>query len=352
MNLVQQYIKETPAQLNKIIAGSSELFANVADLDIQRIILTGSGTSYHSGAQMQQLMRVKSGIQVESYYPFFITKEFLRGDNSHTLFVGISQGGSSFTTFDAMKLAKDAGCIVGTMAGEKDAYIDQLADLVMTVNIGEEHAGAKTKGFYATKLNLLLLAEYVGLGNGTITQVQLNEDMHAVEHVLDVFPNAYENAFNWVDSRKEQLAKADNIRVVGPAGLYGDVLESALKLLETCRLPVTGYDFDEFIHGVYNAIDEKSTVFFMDDGSEPRVYKILEVLSEWSDHLYIVSLNDANDDHHLGYNVQVPKELETFIFPLLFQVAASILPEVKGIDPSKPKDPQFHMKLGSKKFNH
>lgn len=352
MNLVQQYIKETPSQLNTIISGSKDLFSDIVDFDIQRIILTGSGTSYHSGTQMQQLMRIKSGIEVESYYPFFITKEFLRGDNSHTLFIGISQGGSSFTTFDAMKIAKEAGCIIGTMAGEKDAYIDQLADVILTVNIGEEHAGAKTKGFYATKLNLLLLAEYVGLGNGTVQQSQLEEDIDAVKQVLEVFPNAYERAYDWVDSRKEHLAEADNIRVVGPAGLYGDVLESALKLLETCRLPVTGYDFDEFIHGVYNAIDDKSTVFFMDDGSEPRVHKMLEVLSEWSDRLYIVSLNDTNDDHHLGYNVQVPKDLETFIFPLLFQVAASILPEVKGIDPSKPKDPQFHMKLGSKKFNH
>ncbi|MEB3364073.1 hypothetical protein SDC49_11110 [Lactobacillus sp. R2/2] len=42
------------------------------------------------------------------------------------------------------------------MAGEKDAYIDQIADEVMTVNIGEEKAGAKTKGYYSTKLNLLL----------------------------------------------------------------------------------------------------------------------------------------------------------------------------------------------------
>lgn len=352
MNLVQQYIQETPMQLQKIIDGSEKLFANVTKRGIKRIILTGSGTSYHSGVQMQQLMRVKSGIEVDAYYPFLITPEFLRGDNNDTLFIGISQGGSSFTTFDAMKIAKDKGCIIGTMAGESDAYLDQIADEIMTVNIGEEHAGAKTKGFYATKLNLLLLAEYIGLSNGTIDQMQLSNDIKDIVKILSVFQNAYDGAFTWVDTRKDQLAAADNIRVVGPAGLYGDTLESALKLLETCRIPVTGYDFDEFIHGIYNAIDEKSTVFFLDDGTEPRVHKMLEVLSDWTDNLYVVNLSGVNDDHHIGYDVNVSGDFETFIFPLVFQIMASILPEVKGIDPSKPKDPQFHMKLGSKKFNH
>ena len=161
-------MQETPKQLEMIIEGSEQLFENIAKQNIERIMITGSGTSYHSGAQVQQLMRVKSGIEVESYYPFAVTPELFNGNRKKTLFIGISQGGSSFSTYDAMKVAKEQGCIIGTMAGEKNAYIDQIADEVLTVNIGEEKAGAKTKGFYATKLNLLLLAEYIGLNNGSL----------------------------------------------------------------------------------------------------------------------------------------------------------------------------------------
>lgn len=352
MNLIQKYIKETPEQLKKIIKDSQDLFENVAEKNIKRIIITGSGTSYHSGAQMQQIMRVRSGIEVDAYYPFFITPELLRNSDKKTLFVGISQGGSSFTTYDAMKMAKEQGCTVATMAGEKNAYIDELADDVLTVNIGEEKAGAKTKGFYATKLNLLLLAEYIGLHNGTLTEAEFNQDVQDVNQALDAFPRAYENAFKWVEENKNRLSKLDNVRVVGPSSSYGDVLESALKILETCRVPVTGYEFNEFIHGVYNAIDEKSTVFFMDDGTEPRLSKMLEVLGQWSDKLYVVDFSKVDDAHKIGYDVKVPKEMQTFIFPLVFQIMASILPELRGVDPSKPKDPKFHMELGSKRYNH
>lgn len=352
MNLIQKYMQETPKQLEMIIEGSEQLFENIAKQNIERIMITGSGTSYHSGAQVQQLMRVKSGIEVESYYPFAVTPELFNGNRKKTLFIGISQGGSSFSTYDAMKVAKEQGCIIGTMAGEKNAYIDQIADEVLTVNIGEEKAGAKTKGFYATKLNLLLLAEYIGLNNGSLSQEEFNQNLKEIRSTLNLFAIAYKRAIGWVENNKESLAKADNIRIVGPDAEYGDTLESTLKLLETCRVPVTGYEFNEFIHGIYNAIDEKSTVFFIDNGEEPRITKMVDVLSQWTERLYVINLREDNNEHNFGYNVKVTKDMQTFIFPIVFQLMASILPELKNIDPSQPKDPKFHMELGSKKFNH
>lgn len=352
MNLIQSYLKETPTQLDKIVEESQSLFESVVKKDIKKIIITGSGTSYHSGLQMQQLMRVKSGISVNATYPFQITPEIFDENNSKTLFIGISQGGSSLSTYNAMEIAKNKGCIIATMAGEKDAYIDQLADDVLTVDIGEEKAGAKTKGYYATKLNLLLLAEYIGVENGHLSQSDFDADQESLKKTLKEYSIALNRSLEWVEQNKEELAKADNIRVVGPGQLYGDVLESALKLLETCRVPVTGYDFDEFIHGIYNAIDEKSTVLFMDDGSEPRVNKIVEVLGQWTGRLYVIDVSDTKDSHKFGYNVQVSKDFQTFIFPLVFQVMASVLPELKGVDPSQPKDPNFHQELGSKKYNY
>lgn len=352
MNLIQKYIQETPDQLNKVIKGSEKLFSDVKGRKVNKIIITGSGTSYHSGLQMQEVMRKRTGVEVYAFYPFMITPEVFMSDSSHTLFIGISQGGSSLSTFDAMKIAKDNGCIIATMAGEKNAYIDQLADDILTVNIGEEHAGAKTKGFYATKLNLLLLADYIGLENGNLSEAEFNNDISNLGKTLDQFSRAYKNAFDWVEEHKVKLSKMDNLRVVGPSALYGDVLEDALKILETCRIPITGYDFDEFIHGIYNAIDEKSTIFILDDGTEPRVKRMVEVLGDWTNNIYVININVAKYDNGFGYGVNVPKDFETFIFPMLLQVMASSVPELMGVDPSEPKDPNFHMKLGSKKYNH
>ena len=100
------------------------------------------------------------------------------------------------------------------------------------------------------------------------------------------FQAVYETSLKWISANQERLVTAKEIRVTGPAAIYGDVLESALKLLETMRCPVSGYEFEEFIHGIYNAINEDSMVFILDNGDEPRSEKMKEVLSEWSDTIF------------------------------------------------------------------
>ncbi|RGW81523.1 SIS domain-containing protein [Lactobacillus amylovorus] len=143
---IKKYLSETPETLTRLLNNSKDLFKEVSHQDIKRIIVTGSGTSYHSGAEMQQLMREKSGILVEAYYPFMITRDLFKFDTSKTLLVGVSQGGSSFTTLDAMKIAKEKGCKIATISADKPAYIDQVADYPLTIDIGRELAGPKTEG--------------------------------------------------------------------------------------------------------------------------------------------------------------------------------------------------------------
>ena len=84
---IKKYLNETPDALVRLLNNSKELFEKVSHQDIKRIIITGSGTSYHSGTEMQQLMREKSGVLVEAYYPFMITSDLFKFDTSKTLLV-------------------------------------------------------------------------------------------------------------------------------------------------------------------------------------------------------------------------------------------------------------------------
>ncbi|MCX8722379.1 SIS domain-containing protein [Lactobacillus sp. B4005] len=349
MNGIITNLKETPEQLVKLIDCSKDLFEETVSHNITKIFITGSGTSYHSGEQMQQKMREKSGIPVEAYYPFKLTKEIFETnpDNAHTLFIGISQEGGSLTTFNAMNLAKKYGCLIATMSGDSQAYINTIADEILTVDIGKETVGPKTKGYYATKLNLLLLAEYIGLQNGTITNNQFENDLKDLNATLNQFPIALNKAINWVNSHKNEFSGAHDIRLSGPAALYGDVLESTLKILETCRLPITGYEFNEFIHGIYNAVNNQSTLFFIDDGTEPKINLLVKILGEWTEKIYLVRGNGPSEDKIFSYGLDILPQFETFIYPIVFQVIAALVPEISGIDPSIPKDPAFHQKMGS-----
>ncbi|WP_313509935.1 SIS domain-containing protein [Enterococcus sp.] len=348
---IEEYLQETPKKMNEIIEKSEALFAKIKTENIDHIYLTGSGTSYHSALQMAPQMQKILQIEVTAVYPFMITESTFLGNTQNTLVVGISQGGSSYSTYNAMKLAKSKGCITASMAGETEAFIDEMADYILTVYCGPEKAGAKTKGFYCTKLNLLLMALYIGLEQGTVSLDNFDKQIKFVKDTAKQFDGVYNQSLQWITANQEQLVHAKEIRITGPATLYGDVLESALKLLETMRCPVSGYEFEEFIHGIYNAINEDSMVFILDNGEEQRSTKMKEVLSEWSDHIFLITTYES-DKADLVLPAASEPSFATFTSIILFQLICAKIPQLRGVDPSVPKDPQFHMKLGSKKFNH
>lgn len=350
MASIQGYLQETPSKLLEIIERGEELFAEVKKEKITKILLTGSGTSFHSALQMAPQMQKLLKLEVRAVYPFTINEATFLENNGETLVVGISQGGSSYSTYNAMKLAKNSGCITASMAGEEQAFIDEMADFVLTVHCGSEKVGAKTKGFYCTKLNLLLLALYLGVEQGTVSKETFEQQLDGVKSAAEQFSKVYDTSVQWISANKERLVQAKEIRVTGPAAIYGDVLESALKMLETMRCPVSGYEFEEFIHGIYNAINEDSMVFILDNGDEPRSEKMKEVLSEWSENIFLITTYDSKQAD-LVLPATAEQDFMTFNVIILLQLICGEIPALRGVDPSTPKDPQFHMKLGSKKFN-
>ncbi|MFL6562299.1 MAG: SIS domain-containing protein [Bacillus sp. (in: firmicutes)] len=348
---IQDYMQETPGKMKEIIQQADQLFAEVRTKDIDRIVVTGSGTSFHSGLQTQNIMQHFAGVRVDAYYPFAINKETFLGDSSKTLVVGISQGGSSYSTYNAMKIAKEAGCLTASMAGQEDALIDEVADFVLTVQCGEELSGAKTKGFYCTKLNLTLLALQLARETGRLSKEDYDNEISELEKTADQFLKTYDTSLQWIETNKEKLAQAKDIRVIGTSEIYGDTLESALKLLETMRIPVTGYEFEEFIHGIYNAVNEDSTIIILDTGVEKRVEKMVEVLSGWTEHIYVIGSNEDGNSQNMKAEFVNHPNYKTYEYIIPIQLICAEIPPLRGVEPSIPKDPKFHQKLGSKKLS-
>ncbi len=83
-------------------------------------------------------------------------------------------------------------------------------------------------------------------------------------------PTLIEASQAWVLNHARPLIDSADIRLTGPARLFGTVQEGALKMLETLRCPVAGYEFEEFIHGIYNAFDERSTLIMLDPFPDER----------------------------------------------------------------------------------
>lgn len=350
MNSIVDYIRETPEKMHHILKMSEDLFEEIKVESFDRIVLTGSGTSYHAGVQCKKFLQSVLKVEVEALYPFMITDDYLESADVNTLVVGISQGGSSYSTYRAMEKAKEKGCKVASMAGMEQALIDEVADYVLTIHCGPEEAGAKTKGFTCTKLNIFLLGIEVALERQLIDKNTHQAYLAELQKVINGYDKVYQQSIEWVERNKEKLASTKEMRIVGTEDVFGNVLEGALKLLETLRVPVSGYEFEEFVHGIYNAVNEDSTLLFIDTGKEERMGTLISTLSEWTSHVFLIS--NGKETKGEGLNLALEDNLfNDMLYIVPIQLICGVVPQIKGIDPAVPKDRDFHRKLKSKKLD-
>lgn len=106
---VEDYMNETPARLLAMLTQTREdlwqAAKALADRGISRIILTGSGTSYHGALTARSFMQQWCGIPVDVYWPFLLD-EMALSLSGKALVIGISQGGGSLSTLAAMERAR------------------------------------------------------------------------------------------------------------------------------------------------------------------------------------------------------------------------------------------------------
>lgn len=327
MSTIENYLFQTPKFIRNIVTENIEI-----DLEenYRFLYLVGSGSSYNAAKQVAYTMQKIIKIPVIAKYPFEI-KEELFSLPSKTLVVGISQSGASVSTHDALKYAKTTGCRTLALAGERDSYIGKEADYCILLGIPSENAGPKTLGYTITKLRLLQLAYY-------LKRRSLPEEYKNLSNQYNL---VLDNVKAWFFKHADELEKCSDIRVVGSSRAYGDTLESSLKLLETLRIHVTGYDYEEFIHGIYNSINKDTYLIFLDTKHCSNFDKLLHLLNRWTNHIYFF-----NDINLLG--TEEDEVCVNFIYPVVSEYISAKLPELEGYDASIPKDKEFHFEMKSK----
>lgn len=326
-NKIESYLLQTPDFIKKIVDQNINIKLQE---NYQFVYLVGSGSSYNAAKQVAYTMQKIVGASVDAKYPFEI-KEKLFSSPSKTLIIGISQSGASVSTYEAMDYAKGVGCTTLALTGEPDSYVDKFADYHMFLNIPIEKAGPKTLGYTITKLRLLQLAYFM---KGSLLP-------HEYAILSDQYNLVLNNAKMWFSKHAVELKNCNDIRVIGSSKVYGDTLESALKLLETLRIHVTGYNYEEFIHGIYNSVNENTYLIFLDPKHCSNFNELFQLLNRWTNHIYYF-----DDVDLLGMQENIV--CNNFIFPILAEYISAKLPELKGYDASIPKDKNFHSEMKSK----
>lgn len=353
------YICETPEVLTHIIDNRKEITREFVeefkDKDIEQIYVIGSGTSYHAGLSAKNYLEEVLNMKVFCMYP----TQFHRSEkvfNKKTLVIGMSQGGQSLSTVEGLDAATAQGLYTAAVSENPTALVFEHAATKTRIEVGNEKCGAKTKGYAGTTVTLMMMLSEWAIAKGILSEESFEGYKERMFKVIGNMPNIVDAATEWYGRIKDEFLPAKRIIVVGYDGNYADVLEGALKVLETVRQGVTGYDIEEFFHGIYNSITESAHIFYLGSKGDykPRTLKLIEILKEWTPHNYLIASPEGVDaptdkDCIVPFTEDPLFSPWEYIIPM--QVLACLAPQDLGINPDIPKDPQFHARIGSKKLD-
>jgi glucosamine 6-phosphate synthetase-like amidotransferase/phosphosugar isomerase protein len=350
------YILETPIVLRDIIKRRKEITKKFVDyykdVAIEQVYIIGSGTSYHAGLSAKAYLEQILNMKVFNMYP----THFERNEkvfNKNTLVIGMSQGGQSLSTVAGLDSAKLKGLHTAAVSENPTAFISEHAETSTRIEVGNEKCGAKTKGYAGTTVTLMMMLTELAIAKGIISEQVAETYFERMYRVIDNLNNVTEAATKWYGRIKEEFLPAKRIIVIGYDGIYADVLEGALKILETVRQGVAGYDIEEFFHGIYNSINDSAHIFYLASKGDykPRTLKLIEILSEWTPHNYLIASPDGIEnptEKDLICDFVEDPLFSAWEYIIPMQIVACLASQDLGINPDIPKDPQFHKRIGSK----
>jgi glucosamine 6-phosphate synthetase-like amidotransferase/phosphosugar isomerase protein len=349
------YILESKEAVRNIVANREQIFAGaLAYLEgkiIDQIYILGSGTSYHSAVAAKKLAEDILDRKVINMYPMeFVDNEKVFNDN--TLVIGISHAGRSSSTIAALDKARKLGLYTISMTAEKDRPITEHADANVYIEIGDEFAGPKTKGFIGSIATIQILAMMYAKQLGNTDEKTIESLCAQMLETTDQIPDIAAKAWDWYKANKADLLKCRRLIVLGYDACMASMLEGTLKILEAVRYSVTGYELEEFMHGVYHSIDENTYMLYL--GMKGRHYDRMRRMktyfaNERNAHNYEVTSETGlgDDARNFVYPFRNHEYFAAMEYVIPCQVIARKLSLDLGIDCNISSDPDFHKKMGS-----
>ena len=264
-------IMEQPSALQDVTrgrllekAGSSKLGGlEVPDRvlgDLDRIIVTGCGTSWHAALIGARMLEELAGVHAVAEY----ASEFRYRDavlSPRTLVLGVSQSGETADTIAALREAKRRGCPTMGIVNGIGSSIATETDFGIYLHAGPEIGVASTKSFSSQIVALALFALSVARQR-RMSILQGREIVHALREL----PAQVEEVLK-TDEQVKRLAlryrDTPNFLYLGRGYQFPVALEGALKLKEISYVHAEGYPAAEMKHGPIALVDENMPVIVL-----------------------------------------------------------------------------------------
>jgi len=308
---------------------------------VERIIITACGTSYHAGLIGEYLIESLARIPVEVEY----ASEFRYRNpplDKRSIVLAITQSGETADTLAAMRESKRKGLPTLALCNVVGSSIAREADGGVYLHAGPEIGVASTKAFSAQVTVLMLLAVYLGRMRHLSAQAgeRIIEELQAMPEIVRRTLECHDR----VKQIAERYAHVSNTLYLGRQYLFPVALEGALKLKEISYIHAEGYPAAEMKHGPIALVDENTPSVFL--VPQCAIYdKVMSNLEEIKARGGPVIAVACHDDSQIAARADetifVPKVAEHWqplvtVIPL--QLLAYHIALLRGCDIDKPRN--------------
>ena len=309
---------------------------------INKIILIGCGTAYHSCLVAKYWFEELTSIDVE----IDIASEFRYRNlkfNSNNLYIFVSQSGETADTAAALDICKKNKVKTCSIVNVVESTIARNSDWVLPIHAGPEIGVASTKAFLGQLIVLYILSLKLSIMRGDIDKKTYDKNVKN----LQVLPDSIKNTLK-LESEIQLIAKefldAKGSMFLGRGNSFPVALEGALKLKELSYLHAEGYPAGEMKHGPLALIEEGLPVIVIapkDKYYEKTLSNMQEVIARGGKIFFITDNDKKLLSTNIRFRLKVPR-VDSLLSPLLLTIPLQLLAYhvalLKNFDIDKPRN--------------
>ena len=310
--------------------------------EIQKIILIGCGTAYHSCLVAKYWFEELTNIDVE----IDIASEFRYRKlkfSSKNLYIFVSQSGETADTAAALDICKKNKVKTCAIVNVIESTIARNSDWVLPIHAGPEIGVASTKAFIGQLIVLYILCLKI---SSTRNEINKTNYFKSIEN-LKKLPESLKKSLG-LESNIQLLAKefldAKGSMFLGRGSSFPIALEGALKLKELSYLHAEGYPAGEMKHGPLALIEEGLPVIVIapkDKYFEKTLSNMQEVIARGGKIVFITDNKKDSLSENIRFGLRVPY-LDDLLTPILLTIPLQLLAYhvalLKNCDIDKPRN--------------
>ncbi|MCM8759024.1 MAG: glutamine--fructose-6-phosphate transaminase (isomerizing) [Candidatus Omnitrophica bacterium] len=306
---------------------------------VEKILLTGCGTSYHAALigkyYFEKIARIDSHVEYASelaHHPELFQR--------NTMVIALSQSGETRDTVAAVK--KMANKKILAITNVEGSLLSRLTPYKILMGAGPEISVAATKSFIAQLICLYILSFRIAAEKNLLSFSEIDRiivNIVRTSHLLEKFLQRRESLKNLAES----LVDFNNFFILGRGVSYPVALEAALKFKEVAYVHAEGLCAAEMKHGPLALISENTPVFFIapEDNTFDKNLNNIEEIKSRGGRVIAITSEGINSIEKIAKDIVfVPfaEDLSPIFSIVPFQLLSYFLAVRKNLPVDRPRN--------------